>query len=89
MAFDNGVYGSAERAQQLAAEFKNSMVAVWSSCEDIKRACGRLSGVWDDEGVHEAEETISQINRRIENSTGDYRAVYQAILAYADFLARH
>ena len=89
MAFSDGVYGSAESAQQLAAEFKSSMVAVWTSCDNIKRACGRLSGVWDDEGVREAEDTISQINRRIENSTEDYRAVYQAILAYADFLARH
>ena len=89
MAFESGVYGSAESAQQLAAEFKSSMVDVWASCERIKKSCASLNSVWDDEGVHEAEDTINEINKRIEDSTEDYRAVYQAILKYADFLSRH
>lgn len=89
MAFENGVYGSAESAKQLASSFKTTMLDIMRSCEMVKRYCASLSGAWDDEGLQEAETAINQITRAIENCAGDYGAVYRAILAYAEFLSTH
>jgi hypothetical protein len=65
------------------------MMEILGSVEMISRACNSLSGVWDDEGLNDAQETVNQVNSAIRTNADDYAAVYKAILAYADFLGRH
>ena len=89
MAFENGAYGTAQGATELANTFKGTMMEILGSVDSISRACNSLSGSWDDEGLNEAQEVVNSVNNAIKNNAEDYAAVYKAILAYAAFLSRH
>ena len=89
MGFENGAYGTAQGATDLANTFKGTMMEILGSVERISRACNSLSGSWDDEGLNDAQELVNSVNNAIKSNAQDYAAVYKAILAYADFLSRH
>lgn len=80
------VKGDSQSARDLATFLKNTMADIEGCCESIQKSCNSLEGAWRDEGVSEVRESVNSITNGVKNSTGDYLTIYNALMAYADFL---
>lgn len=80
------VKGDSRSARELAKFLKGTMTDIEGCCESIQKSCSSLEGAWRDEGVSEVRESVNVITKGVKESTGDYLTIYNALMAYADFL---